>query len=90
MSKVFSLAGLRMGWIATHDKQALRAFLSHRDYNLISCGMFDDAVSSLALRHADALLRRNRTIVRENLAILDAWIAQLVALPHLVVEDFVP
>ena len=33
MSKVFSLAGLRMGWIATHDKAALRAFLSHRDYN---------------------------------------------------------
>ena len=55
MSKVFSLAGLRMGWIATHNKQALRAFLSHRDYNLISCGMFDDAVSALALRHADAL-----------------------------------
>ena len=76
MSKVFSLAGLRMGWIATHDKQALRAFLSHRDYNLISCGMFDDAVSALALRHADALLRRNRTIVRENLAILDAWISE--------------
>lgn len=60
MSKVFSLAGLRMGWIATHDKAALRAFLSHRDYNLISCGMFDDAVSALALHHADALLRRNR------------------------------
>ena len=76
MSKVFSLAGLRMGWIATHDKAALRAFLSHRDYNLISCGMFDDAVSALALRHADALLRRNRAIVRENLAVLDGWIAE--------------
>ena len=63
MSKVFSLAGLRMGWIATHDKAALRAFLSHRDYNLISCGMFDDAVSALALHHADALLRRNRAMV---------------------------
>ncbi len=76
MSKVFSLAGLRMGWIATHDKAALRAFLSHRDYNLISCGMFDDAVSALALHHADALLRRNRAIVRENLAVLDGWIAE--------------
>ena len=75
MSKVFSLAGLRMGWIATHDEAALRAFLSHRDYNLISCGMFDDAVASIALRHSDAMLRRNQTIVRENLAILDAWVA---------------
>ena len=75
MSKVFSLAGLRMGWIATHDETALCAFLSHRDYNLISCGMFDDAVASIALRHSDAMLRRNQTIVRENLAILDAWVA---------------
>ena len=74
MSKVFSLAGLRMGWIFTHDDNALKAFLSHRDYNLISCGMFDDAVSSIALKHKDAILARNRGIVRKNLRILSDWI----------------
>ncbi len=79
MSKVFSLAGVRMGWIATHDKAAVKAFLSHRDYNLISCGMFDDAVASLALRHSDEMIRRNQAIVRENLAILDEWVQ---AHPH--------
>ena len=79
MSKVFSLAGIRMGWIATHDKAAVKAFLSHRDYNLISCGMFDDAVASLALRHRDEMIRRNQAIVRENLAILDEWMQ---AHPH--------
>ena len=79
MSKVFSLAGIRMGWIATHDKAAVKAFLSHRDYNLISCGMFDDAVASLALRHSDKMIRRNQAIVRENLAILDEWMQ---AHPH--------
>ena len=54
MSKVFSLAGLRMGWIATHDKQALRAFLSHRDYNLIKsaavCLMMRSLLSLFATR----------------------------------------
>ena len=79
MSKVFSLAGIRMGWIATHDKAAVKAVLSHRDYNLISCGMFDDAVASLALRHSDEMIRRNQAIVRENLAILDEWVQ---AHPH--------
>ena len=79
MSKVFSLAGIRMGWIATHDKAAVKAFLSHRDYNLISCCMFDDAVASLALRHSDEMIRRNQAIVRENLAILDEWVQ---AHPH--------
>ena len=79
MSKVFSLAGIRMDWITTHDKVAVKAFLSHRDYNLISCGMFDDAVASLALRHSDVILCHNQTIVRENLAILDEWVQ---AHPH--------
>ena len=63
MSKVFSLAGLRMGWIATRDETARKAFLSHRDYNLISCGMFDDAVASIALAHSDRMLKRNQTKV---------------------------
>ncbi len=74
MSKVFSMAGLRLGWIACRDQEARRAFLSHRDYNLISCGMFEEAVASLALAHQQAILDRNRSIVRTNLAILDQWV----------------
>ena len=74
MSKAFALAGLRLGWIATHDKDLLASLLSHRDYNHISCGMFDEALASVALSHSDTLLRHNRQIVRENLAILDDWV----------------
>ena len=74
MSKVFSLAGLRLGWIATRDREALKAFMSRRDYNLISCGMIDEYVAAAALRNREALLARSRRIVRENLAVLDAWI----------------
>ena len=74
MSKVFSLAGLRLGWIATHDEAALAAFRSHRDYDLISCGMFDEAVAAIALGHKDTLIARNTGIVRMNLAILDDWV----------------
>lgn len=74
MSKVFSLAGLRLGWIATRDEAALASMLSHRDYNLISCGLFDEALAGLALKHKDVLLQRSQKIVRENLAILDAWV----------------
>lgn len=74
MSKVFSLAGVRLGWIATHDHDVIRTMFSHRDYNLISCGMFDEAVAAIALKHADKILERNRGIVRQNLSILDAWI----------------
>lgn len=75
MSKVFSLAGLRLGWVATHDEAALASMTSHRDYNHISCGLFDEALAAVALRHRDTLLQRNREIIRGNLEILDAWVA---------------
>ena len=73
MSKAFSLAGLRLGWI-TGPAELLHAVSVHRDYNTISVGMLDDRFAALALEHTDAVLRRNRGIVRGNLAVLDAWV----------------
>ena len=74
MSKAFSLAGLRLGWI-TAPREVREAVSRHRDYSVISVGMVDDLLASIALEAGDALLARNRGIVRENLAILDAWVA---------------
>ena len=81
MSKVFSLAGLRLGWIATHDMSVVKSCLSHRDYNLVSCGVFDEMLAAVALKHRDKLLERSRKIVRENLQILDAWVGSE---PHVI------
>ena len=74
MSKAFSLAGLRLGWIVAPG-EAHAAVNRHRDYSVISVGMVDDLLASIALEARDALLARNRGIVRENHAILDAWVA---------------
>ena len=75
MSKAFSLAGIRLGWIVCRDPNALKLLRSHRDYSLISCGIFDEMLGAVALRHAHTLLERARHIIRENLAILDEWVA---------------
>ncbi len=74
MSKVFSLAGLRLGWVVG-PPDLLQAVSRHRDYNTISVSMLDDHFAALALEHADALLARSRAIVRANLRALDGWIA---------------
>ncbi len=74
MSKAFSLAGLRLGWI-TAPHEVLGAVSRHRDYSVISVGMVDDLLASIALEARDALLERNRGIARGNLAIFDAWVA---------------
>lgn len=76
MSKAFSLAGLRLGWLATHDRAALAQFRKVRDYDLVSCGLFDETIAALALTHKDKILQRNQDIVRCNLPILDAWVQQ--------------
>ncbi len=76
MSKVFSMAGVRLGWLATRDEQVLRACLSHRDYNMISCGMLDEQIAALALAHKDKVLARNIALVRRNLEILTRWVEQ--------------
>ncbi len=74
MSKAFSLAGLRLGWIAGPEALLADATV-HRDYNTISVGMIDDYFAALALEHADAVLARSRGITRTNLAVLDAWMS---------------
>jgi len=74
MSKAFSLAGLRLGWIVA-PAEVIRAVTVHRDYTTISVGMMDDLLAAIALEHRGTILARNRAIVRGNLAALDAWVA---------------
>ena len=75
MSKAFSLAGLRLGWVVA-PADVLAGVTRHRDYSVISVGMVDDLLASIALEARGALLARNRAIVRENLATLDAWVTR--------------
>jgi aspartate/methionine/tyrosine aminotransferase len=72
MSKAFSLAGFRLGWICG-PLEVLRAAEVHRDYNTISVGVLDDLFSSIALESRDKILARSRNLVRTNLAVLDRW-----------------
>ncbi len=74
MSKVFSLAGLRMGWIATRSYEVLTAARERRDYDTISCGVLDDLFASIALKNKEAIFARNRNILLKNREILDKWV----------------
>jgi aspartate/methionine/tyrosine aminotransferase len=74
MSKVFSLAGIRLGWVAGPES-LISDLMSHRDYNTISCSMIDEAVALIALQNRNKLWQRNRRLVERNLKILDDWIA---------------
>ena len=79
MSKAYSLAGLRLGWIVA-PSDFIHAVSTHRDYSTISVGMIDDHLAAIALENRDTILARSRRIVTENLATLDAWVN---AEPHM-------
>ena len=75
MSKSYSLAGLRTGWVVG-PVELIQRCLDVRDYTTISAGVLDDALAAVALEHIDAVLERSLGIVRDNAAVVDAWIAR--------------
>ncbi|EKS4344231.1 aminotransferase [Clostridium sporogenes] len=75
MSKTFSLAGLRLGWIVSKDEKIINLCRERRDYDTISCGVLDDIFASLALENKEAILERNRKIVMTNRELLHQWVS---------------
>jgi len=73
LSKAFSLAGLRLGWL-TAPLEVIEAVMIHRDYNTISVGMINDHLASIALENYQPILERNRTLTRKNLTLLSDWV----------------
>jgi Aspartate/tyrosine/aromatic aminotransferase len=76
MSKAFGLAGARVGWIATRDRELRRRLAGLKDYTTICNSAPSEILSLIALRARDHVLGRARAIITENLATLDAFFQQ--------------
>jgi aspartate/methionine/tyrosine aminotransferase len=76
MSKAYGLPGLRLGWLVTRDARLRQAALDLKHYTTICSSAPSEHLSALALRHREALLARNRDLVRGNLALLDDFFAR--------------
>lgn len=73
MSKTFGLAGLRIGWIATKDKELFKKIASFKDFTSICNSAPSEFLSILALKHKEHLIKRNLEIIKNNLKLLDAF-----------------
>ncbi|HOO90123.1 MAG TPA: aminotransferase class I/II-fold pyridoxal phosphate-dependent enzyme [Syntrophales bacterium] len=73
MSKTYGLAGLRIGWIATHNESLFNNLAAFKDYTTICSSAPSEFLATLALRHADAIIERNRRIISGNLDLLDSF-----------------
>ena len=73
MSKSFAMAGLRIGWLATRDRDLLARCAAFKDYTTICSSAPSEVLALIALRAADTVLARSRAIVAANLEVVDAF-----------------
>jgi aspartate/methionine/tyrosine aminotransferase len=73
MSKSFAMPGLRIGWLATRDRDLLARCAAFKDYTTICSAAPSEVLALIGLRARDAVLRRSRDIVDGNLEHLDAF-----------------
>jgi aspartate/methionine/tyrosine aminotransferase len=76
MSKSFAMAGLRIGWLATHDARLLEAAARFKDYTTICASAPAEILALIALKARDDVLARSRSIVDANLVLLDGFFAR--------------
>lgn len=75
MSKAFALAGLRVGWLATHDTGLLQRVAAFKDYTSICNSAPSEILALIALRARETVLARSMGIITQNLAHLDRFFA---------------
>ncbi|GAV55377.1 hypothetical protein ZYGR_0AU00100 [Zygosaccharomyces rouxii] len=74
MSKAYSAAGIRVGWIVSKNLDVLKTALSRRDYNTISVSKIDDMIAQYLLRNRESVLKRNYLLCQKNLKVLNDFI----------------
>jgi len=75
LSKSFAMAGLRIGWLATHDREMLDRAARFKDYTTICASAPAEVLSLIGLRARERVLDRSRGIVATNLERLDRFFA---------------
>ena len=73
ISKAYGLPGLRVGWVATRNEAVLAQVKRLRMHTNSFVGAPNEFLATLALRHTEQILSRNRTIARNNLAQLEGF-----------------
>jgi len=80
LSKSYGLPGLRIGWLASQDRDALQKIERYKHYLSICNSGPSERLAIIAIKNRDKIHYRNRGIIRENIKALDAFFADFAAL----------
>ncbi|MFA4966037.1 MAG: aminotransferase class I/II-fold pyridoxal phosphate-dependent enzyme [Thermoleophilia bacterium] len=75
LSKSFSLPGLRVGWLATRDRELAARVAAAKDYTTICGGAPGEVLGLIGLRERRRIVARNRERIAANLERLCGFVA---------------
>ncbi len=76
LSKVHGLPGLRSGWLIIEDETLREEVMNWKYYTSICPPAPSEFLATAVLHHHHKFVHRNRAIIRQNLAIADAFFAR--------------
>ena len=76
LSKAFSIAGVRTGWIIEHDARRREQYWTARAYFSISNTTTGEILSEVAIRNRDVVLGKAQETATANLELLDRFMSE--------------
>ena len=75
LSKAFSIAGVRTGWIIEHDSRRRQQYWNARAYFSICNSTTGEILSEIAIRKRDVVLGKTQQVATQNLTLLNGFMA---------------
>lgn len=76
LSKAYGLAGLRLGWLATRDAEAIARLQAYKDYTTICSPAPVERLALIALHNAEKLRLRAQLILEHNRPLLADFLSR--------------
>lgn len=74
MAKSFGLAGLRIGWISTHNKRLMSSIQRFKDYLTICSSAPSEILSMIALNNSEQFIEVNLEKIRSNKEVFKSFV----------------
>jgi aspartate/methionine/tyrosine aminotransferase len=76
LSKAFSIAGVRTGWMIEHDARRRQQYWTSRAYFSICNNTAGEILSEIAIRQRDVVLGKTQEVATRNLKLLERFMAE--------------
>jgi aspartate/methionine/tyrosine aminotransferase len=76
MSKTFGMAGVRLGWLVTRDRELYERLASAKDYTTICGSAPSEILSLIGLRNRVSITSMHLARIRRNLSMLDDFFSR--------------